>query len=572
MLGIASIMPFMAVVSNPDVIETNKWLNQAFVFFKFSNVKNFLISLGIILLCFIIASNLLKALTTWWTLKYDNRLNYVLARRLLAQYLARPYAYFLHRNTADMGKNILTEVRNVIAGVLSSGVQLIANSLVTFLLLCLLLIVNPVIAIAIALFLGGTYGIIYLSARKKLITISKDQVYANSMKFKTADEALSGIKDLKLLGRELVFLESFAVHAQNHSLNNIKAGIIAQIPRYALEIMGFGGILVIVLYFLGTRNDSATHIIPLLALYAYAGYRLLPALQQIFSNLTVLRFNQASLDVLHRDLIDFHMRTDPELALKKYCETQPLSFSKTLELKKVTFCYEGVEEPTVKELDLTISHNTSIGLVGATGSGKTTTVDIILGLLTPNRGQILVDGHKITEDAIARWQRNLGYVPQQIYLSDDTIKKNIAFGVPDQDIDMQAVIRAAKIANLHSFVERDLSHGYETIIGERGVRLSGGQRQRIGIARALYNDPEILIMDEATSALDGITEEAVMEALRALSGEKTLIIIAHRLTTVKECDVIYILEQGRIVDNGTYAELLKSSTWFNAASRIGSTS
>jgi ABC-type multidrug transport system fused ATPase/permease subunit len=212
-----------------------------------------------------------------------------------------------------------------------------------------------------------------------------------------------------------------------------------------------------------------------------------------------------------------------------------------------------------------ISPLTSVGIVGPTGCGKTTTVDIILGLLAPTQGQLLVDGVEITQKNLASWQKNLGYVPQHIYIADDTIARNIAFGIPDDEIDMNSVSRAARIANIAAFIESELPEGYQTSVGERGLRLSGGQRQRIGIARALYRDPSVLVMDEATSALDGITEETVMEALHSLSRKKTVIVIAHRLTTVRECDVIYLLERGQIVAQGSYHELMRESAWFRAA-------
>ena len=221
--------------------------------------------------------------------------------------------------------------------------------------------------------------------------------------------------------------------------------------------------------------------------------------------------------------------------------------------------------PALREFNIAISPLTSVGIVGPTGCGKTTAVDIILGLLSPTEGQFLVDGIEITQQNLASWQKNLGYVPQHIYIADDTIVRNIAFGVPDDDVDMEAVRRAARIANIADFIERELPGGYQTCVGERGLRLSGGQRQRVGIARALYRDPGVLVMDEATSALDGITEESVMDALRSLSRRKTIIVIAHRLTTVRECDVIYLLESGAIVAKGSYLELLRESAWFRAA-------
>lgn len=566
--GIASIMPFMAVVANPKVIQTNRWLKQAYDFIGVTNLKSFLFFMGMLVLGLLVFSNLFKTLNIWLTLKFNNRLYYMVARRLLASYMARPYEFFLNRNTSEMGKNVLIEAMNVVGGILEPGMQVLSSSIISFLIIVLLLVVNPFIAIAISLVFGGCYALIFLIVSRRLTRIGKDQIEANVMKFKSSVEALAGIKDLKILGRERAFLERFAFHAQRHAKINVSAGIISQLPRYVMETIAFGGILLIVLINLGSEQTIG-HMAPLLALYAYAGYRLLPALQQIFAGVTKVRFSVPALEILHRDMREGHAATDADNALKKNQDMQPLPLMHELVVRNVTFCYPGAQEPAIKEINLTIATNTSIGLVGATGSGKTTIVDIILGLLKQTSGQLLVDGSEISDDNLPCWQRNLGYVPQQIYLSDDTITHNIAFGVPEQEIDMNAVIRAARIANLYGFIEKELPYGFETVIGERGVRLSGGQRQRIGIARALYRDPAVLIMDEATSALDGITEEAVMEALRALSGEKTIITIAHRLTTVKDCDVIYLMDQGCIVSHGTYDELLKSSSWFQAAARMG---
>jgi len=567
MVGIASIMPFMAVVSNPDVIRTNKWLQKTYEFFQFDNPHNFLFFLGTILFVLLICSNLLKALTVWSTLKYGNRFNYVLSRRLLAQYLSRPYSFFLSRNTSDMGKNVLAEVRGAIDGCFIAGMQVLSSGLVSLFVMGLLLAVEPLIALTIAVFLGGAYAGIFLLVRQRLTRISKEQVYAQTMRFKSATEALGGIKDIKILGRENQFLKKFVVHAKRHSLNTVAAGTISLLPKYALEALSLGGILLITMYYIVAKNNSASQMVPLLAVYAFAGYRILPALQQIFAGIASVRLNLAALELLHRDLSDEKSTDDPEYVLQNREVLQPVPFRSVLELKNVSFCYRAAQEPVVNEVNITIDRNTSIGLVGATGSGKTTLVDIILGLLPPTSGHMLVDGTEISGETLASWQRNFGYVPQQIYLCDDTITRNIAFGVPDEKIDMQAVIRAARIANLHGFVEKKLTNGYETIVGERGVRLSGGQRQRIGIARALYEDPAFLIMDEATNALDGITEEAVMEALGTLSGKKTIIMIAHRLTTVKYCDIIYIMEHGRITNKGTFDELRKSSAWFQSAIR-----
>jgi len=570
MAGVASIMPFMAVVANPDVIQSNQWLKLAYDSLEFTGVRSFLFWLGVLVLGLLVFSNLFKAMTAWWTLKYDNGLYYMLARRLLARYMARPYSFFLNRNTADMGKNVLAEVRVVIVGIIDAGLKFLSSTLVLLFILALLLAIDPLIALMIMAVLGGAYAGIYRLARRQLVKIGEEQVFNNSMKFKIAEEALSGIKDLKILGRERVFLKRFADYAERHALNNATHGIISQLPRYALEIIAFGGILMIVLYFLGAE-ESFGRVAPLLALYAYAGYRLLPALQEIFGSITNMRTSVHALEVLHRDLTEERGRTDldSEVVLAGSEDLQPLSFTRELELRNVGFHYAGAQNPVLDGISLRVSRYSSIGIVGATGSGKTTLVDLILGLLTPNSGLILVDGVEISGENLARWRRNLGYVPQNIFLTDDTITKNIAFGVPEQEIDHAAVVRAARIANLQNFIDNELPRGYETIIGERGVRLSGGQRQRLGIARALYRDPAVLIMDEATSSLDGVTEEAVIEAIHALSGKKTVITIAHRLTTVKECAVIYLIEGGRVASHGTYEELLETSLWFRAAARTG---
>ena len=289
----------------------------------------------------------------------------------------------------------------------------------------------------------------------------------------------------------------------------------------------------------------------------------MPNLQGIFSAASLLRFNLAVLDTLHRDLSGI-----VEIPVAWQQERVPaLPFRDKIELASVTFTYPGAETPVIQELNLTIEKNTNIGLVGETGSGKTTMIDILLGLLTPQRGFLMVDGVPVTSGNLLQWQQNLGYVPQSIFLSDDSLASNVAFGVPPEEIDMSALERAARIANLHEFVTNELSEGYETDVGERGVRLSGGQRQRIGIARALYHDSEVLIMDEATSALDGITEEAVIQAIHNLAGKKTIITIAHRLTTLKDCDLIYIMDKGKIVEQGTYSELSGSSGRFRAMAR-----
>lgn len=567
MIGIASILPFMAVVTNPDTIHSNQGLHFVYESLGFSSDQDFLIFLGLAVLSLLVIGNGSKALSTWLTLRFHNRLYYFLARRLLATYMNRPYQFFLGRNTSELGKNILGEIQVVIGGVLDPVTLIISSSLVCFSIMSLLVFVNPGVAAAIALVLGGAYGAIYLIARRKLSAVGEQQVQANLEKYKHATEALNGIKDLKVLGREITFLRRFGEAAERHADNNVIVGVISQLPRFALEIIAFGGILLVVLYFV-QQGEEASNMVPLLALYAFAGYRLMPTLQQLFASISKLRTSIPALDVVYNDFLSGRAaQDDAEEVLRQTTDSVALKFDDRIKMENIEFRYQESQRPALRSLNIEIRKNTSVGLVGPTGCGKTTTVDIILGLLAPSSGVLEIDGIEITEKNRRHWQQNIGYVPQHIYISDDTIARNIAFGVPDSDIDMKSIRRAAEIANLAEFVETDLADGYGTEIGERGVRLSGGQRQRIGIARAMYKDPSVLIMDEATSALDGITEESVMDAVNNLSRKKTVILIAHRLTTVMDCDEIFLLEAGRVIAQGSYNDLMKESQWFRSAAR-----
>ena len=538
--GIASIMPFMAVVGNPEVVEHNRYFRLVYHALEFTSIEGFLIFLGAVVLAVIVLSNLIKALTTWFELRFINFRTASLSQRLFLSYLSRPYEYFLNQNTSLLGKNILQEVFQFILNVLKPATEIFSKLVVTAFICGLLVLVDPVLAMIIVLLLGGAYTLLYLFVQKILGRLGKDRFEANAQRFKTASEALGGIKELKLLGRERKFFERFSHYAQAMAGNIVTHQVISQLPRFIMEVLSFGGILIIVLYYL-TREAGVGNVLPILALYAFAGYRLMPALQGIFSSLTTVRFNIAALDALHQDFTELVPGTPAALA--DYGMAEPLPIHQRIDLAGISFTYPGAREPVLRSLNLQIPKNSSIGLVGATGAGKTTIVDILLGLLLPQEGELLVDGQPVKGADLVRWQRNLGYVPQAIFLADDTMAANIAFGRPPEEIDMAAVVQAAKTANLHQFVMEELPDGYATVIGERGVRLSGGQRQRIGIARALYDDPEILLMDEATSSLDGITESAVMQAIRHLAGKKTTITVAHRLSTLKDCDVIYVMEK-----------------------------
>ncbi|MCF8131388.1 MAG: ABC transporter ATP-binding protein/permease [Deltaproteobacteria bacterium] len=558
-VGVASIMPFMAVLGNPDVVETNRWLALAYSHLDFSDPKSFLFFLGAVVFIALVVSIAFKALTQWVMARFTHMRNYSISCRLFEGYLNRPYAWFLNHHSADLGKSVLSEVQQVIGSVIMPAMQLLVHGSVAIFLIILLVLVDPVMALIVALILGGVYAFIYMTIRRYLSRIGTDRVLANKERFQVAQEALGGIKEVKVFGREDAFFRQFTGPSFRFARHQASNQIAGQMPRYLLEMVAFGGILLLTLYFFRVYGHFSK-VLPLLALYAFAGYRLVPALQQVYGQLTRLRFGLPAMDILYRDFVEIK---DNKVSMEDD-DQPPLVLQTSIKLNNIHFTYPGAQAPVLKGISLDISVNSAIGLVGATGSGKTTTVDIILGLLSPQSGQLLIDDNAIfnNQQSLRSWQRAIGYVPQHIYLSDDTVAANVAFGIPSQEIDMQAVIRAATIAELHRFVTQQLPKGYETVVGERGVRLSGGERQRVGIARALYHNPPVLILDEATSSLDNVTEKYVIRAIKKMKGKRTIILIAHRLTTVRDCDTIVLLDHGEIKAQGPYDDLVAKNEQF----------
>ena len=559
MVGVASIMPFMAVVANPELVETNTFLNNAFAFaqlFGVETTQRFLFVLGVMVFALLLFSLAFKALVIYLQLRFTMMREFSIGKRLIESYLHQPYSWFLSRHSAELGKVILSEVSNVIHHAFMPMMTLIAQVSVATALLTLLIIFDPKLALIVGLTLFVAYSLIFLATRGVLARIGQASVKANQGRFTAVSEAFSASKEVKVGGMEQAYIRRFATPAQNYARHQATAQVISQLPRFALEAIAFGGLLIVVLYLMEQRG-SFSSALPIIALYAFTGYRLMPALQQIYGAVAQLRFAGPSLEALHADLMSLKPVT-----LQRSEDTLTLKVAITLH--DVFYSYPNDTQPALKGLNLTIPARSTVGFVGATGSGKTTTVDLILGLLQPQKGTLQVDGQQITEDNLRGWQASLGYVPQQIYLSDDTVSANIAFGQEAKDIDQNAVERAAKIANIHNFVINEMPHQYQTNVGERGVRLSGGQRQRIGIARALYHNPQILIMDEATSSLDNLTEQAVMEAVHNLSNQITIILIAHRLSTVRDCDIVFFLDRGTLTAAGTFDELNEHEASFRA--------
>jgi len=555
MLGVASILPFIAVLSNPDLIETNIILNTAYwtlinVFGVEEGFKRFTFILGIAMFFTLILSLSFAAFTSYLSIHFVLMREYSISKRLFERYLHQPYSYFLNHHSSEIGKSILAEVSQVIILGFYPLINMIARGMVAIALIILLIIVDAKLAFIVTFSLGTTYGIIFYFLRKYLNRIGKKRLESNQLRYRVVGDAFGGTKEIKLAGLEKIYVDSFSDSAKKYGLVQASQEVTSLFPRLILESIAFGGILLILLYII-KQTGSFTNSLPIISLYVFTAYRLLPAFQIIYSSFSKLTFVGPTLDKLYDDLKNLK-------PIQTGQDKNILEMKKSISLNNIHFNYPNTSLSTLKNINLTIPVYNTIGLIGATGCGKTTTVDIILGLLEAQKGTLEVDGKIITRQNVRSWQRSIGYVPQQIYLSDDTILANIAFGIDAKDINLEAVENAAKIANIHNFITEELPKKYQTTIGERGIRLSGGQRQRIGIARALYHNPGILILDEATSALDNQTEKAVMDAVNNLSKSITIIIIAHRLSTLKKCDKIFLLEKGEIKDQGTFEKLIKT--------------
>lgn len=562
-LGVSSILPFMAVVGNPELIQTNPRLHHLYTTLEFESSNTFLVGLGVGALVIMLFSNALSLTSATTILWFSHNLLHSLSMRILSNYVRQPYAYFLEHNTSRLVFNCTDDVTRVIHAITIPILQAMAKVVITLSILLLVMWIDPWLAVLFGTVTGTVYGVLFLTIRHKVATLGRASKEANIERFRLATELLNGIKELKVLGQDEAYQERFAKYSVLYVKNQWVSTSLGMVPRYAIESVAFGSVILLVIYLLATHQDFKDAL-PLIVLYAFTGYRLLPAFQQMFSSATTVRYNIGSLETVEEKLKTLVRAQATEIKPKLPASRNIGPLRQEIVLKNVVFQYASAATPLLNNLNLTIPRNTTVALVGKTGGGKTTIVDIILGLLEPQGGSLVVDGIPIGLGNVMSWQKQLGYVPQHIYLADDTLAANIAFGVASRDLDIDRVKRAAQIANLHEFVLGKLPNGYDTMVGERGVRLSGGQRQRVGIARALYSDPDVLLLDEATSALDSLTEDAVTEAIQKIMHQKTIIMIAHRLRTVQQADIIYLLENGVIQDQGSYEQLLGKSETFRS--------
>jgi ABC-type multidrug transport system fused ATPase/permease subunit len=558
LLGIASIAPFMALVGDMSIIETNSFLAELYRLSGLTDPLDFVFYAGVLVLLALTFSTLVSMFTIWKLALYGASVGIEIADRLYAYYMQEDWQFHASGSSAQLTKQVSTEAMRVNGGIIQPLMTMNAKVVLAVLISVSILIYNPIIAIVGLAIFALAYFILYRLVRKKLVSNGQKISQVSTDRFRLMNEGFGGIKDVLLLNRSDDFIERFEASGRIYSRAlGLNAGI-SQVPRYFMELIAFGSMIGLVLLLIKLHQGNLGEVLPILAVYALAAFKLLPALQQVYGSIAQIKGSLAAFEAVKEDLQRSVKQQKP---MHKESLPMHMQLKNQITLDNITFSYPDKSRPAVNGVTMTIPANSVIGLVGSSGSGKSTLIDLLLGLLTPQSGDLYMDDTQITAKNKRAWQNTLGFVPQSIFLSEGTIAENIAFGLPAADIDLIQVNKALALASLTELVAQ-LPDGIHTKVGERGVQLSGGQRQRIGIARALYHEADVLVFDEATSALDGITEKIIMDAIHDFSGQKTIVMIAHRLKTVQKCDIIYLMEQGKIVDQGTYQELLENNIQF----------
>jgi ABC-type multidrug transport system fused ATPase/permease subunit len=522
-----ALKPYLQAIGNPTQIQLVLW------------------GMTILILVYLLKSLFLIFLS-WRQSKFIAELREELSQNLFLGYLKQPYTFHLQKNSAELLRNVQSEIGQFTIVSLSAINLLLELSVVVGVAL-MLMIVEPIGALVVTLFLAVSALVFHRMTKNKLLNWGRKRQYHASLTNQHLLQGLGAVKDIKLLGREEQFLNEYSTHNHEYSKIMIKVDTLGLVPRFYLEflaVLGIAGLVII----MALQNKPLDTLLPVLVVFVAAAFRMIPSANRIMSSMQQIRYAQPILDVLYEEFKLINSFKN-ELA-----STGTINFSTSIVVENLSFKYPTAISEALSKISLHIKKGESVGFIGSSGSGKSTLVDIILGLLPPGSGYVYIDGNDLNSD-MRGWQNQIGYVPQSIYLTDDSLMRNIAFGIPFDEIDFEALNRAIKASQLNDFVS-NLPEGLNTYVGERGVRLSGGQRQRIGIARALYHDPPVLVLDEATSALDSITEHEVMMAVNSLHGDKTLIIVAHRLSTLENCDRIYKLDDGVIVSSGLAQEML----------------
>ena len=556
-LGVASIIPFMALVGDMNQIEQNTFIAEIYRLSGITSESQFIFLIGLCVLGLLFVSMIISIFTTWGLSMFANKIGTEIADRLYTHYLRQDWLFHASGSSAQLTKKIATETLRVTGAVLVPLVHVNAKIILAVLMSLSIFIYDPKVAIIGLTIFALTYFLLFRGVRMRLARYGLAVSEVNEQRFRLMNEGFGGIKDLLLLGRDIDFIKRFNKTGNTLAYSQGTSTALIQAPRYLMELIAFGSMIALVLYLIVTHSGNLGMILPILSVYAIGAIKLLPAFQQIYSSVAVIKANIAAFESIQYDL-DNSFKTKPVIQKVKQNYLYPKN---KISLENITFTYPNKQDAALNELSMLIPVNSVIGIVGPSGSGKSTLIDILLSLIKPHKGVLKIDDKIINDQNCRSWQNAIGFVAQNIFLSEGTIAENVAFGIPKDEIDQEQVEKVLKLAHLAELLET-LNDGMYTKVGERGVQLSGGQRQRIGIARALYHKAEVLVFDEATSSLDGITEKMIMEAIHNFSGRKTIILIAHRLKTVEKCDQIFFIDKGKVADQGTYKELIEKNEHF----------
>ena len=556
-LGVASIIPFMALVGDMSQLQQDTFIAKFYQMSGINSESQFVFILGICVLIMLFISMVISVFTIWGLSMFANKIGTEIADRLYAHYLRQDWLFHASGSSAQLTKKIATETMRVTGAILVPLMQLNSKIILSLLMSITIFFYDPkVAAIGLSIF-AISYFFLFKGVRNRLnkngIAISE----VNEERFRLMNEGFGGIKDVLLMGRYNDFINRFNRTGKTLAYSQGINAALAQAPRYFVELLAFGSMISLILYLIVSHNGNLGMILPIISVYAIGTIKLLPAFQQIYSSVAIIRANIPAFESIQKDLYDSSLRGE----MSKKVEESYLRPKKQISLEKVRFTYPNKQEPALDGLSISIPINSVIGIVGPSGSGKSTLIDILLGLIEPDQGKLKIDNKIIDSKNCRSWQNTIGFVAQSIFLSEGSIAENIAFGIPNNEIDFKQVEYVLNLAHLTELT-KSLKQGIYTKVGERGIQLSGGQRQRIGIARALYHRADVLVFDEATSSLDGITEKMIMEAIHNFSGQKTIILIAHRLKTVQKCHKIFFIDNGKVVDHGTYDELIDKNEQF----------